>query len=107
METTKTGKKDVLTYLLDTSNMGYEEVNIFLSKQIVTNITTQNFGLIFTTAYGTPHHGVTSFTVPSLDRTTMAQLNITQQKEERASIITVTDKKNAAKGPPPLPASYK
>ena len=30
VETTKTGKTDVLTHLLDTSNMGYDEVNIFL-----------------------------------------------------------------------------
>ena len=59
VETTKTGKKYVLTHLLDTSNMGYEEVNIFLSKKIVTNITNQNFVLRYTTAYRTPHHGVT------------------------------------------------
>ena len=36
----------------------------------------------------------------------MAQLVIAQQAEDRATMITVTDKKNAAKGPPPLPASY-
>ena len=81
VKTTKTGKKDVLTHLLDTSNMGYEEVNILLSKHIVTNIKTQNFVLRYTTAYGTPHHGVTTFTVPSLDPTTMAQLNTAQQTE--------------------------
>ena len=31
-ETTKTGKKAVLAHLIDPSNVGDEEVNIFLSK---------------------------------------------------------------------------
>ena len=39
--------------------MGDEEVKIFLSKQLITNIKTQNFGFGYTTAYGTSHHGVT------------------------------------------------
>ena len=43
-ETTKTGKKDVLTLILDPSNVEDGEVNIFLRKQLVTDITTQNFG---------------------------------------------------------------
>ena len=56
VETSKTGKKAVLAPILDPSNVGDEEVNIFLSKQLVTNITTQNFGLGYTTASGTSHH---------------------------------------------------
>ena len=103
-ETTKTGKKAVIAPLLDPSNVGDEEVNIFLSKQLVTKITTQNFGLGYTTAYGTSHHGVMPFAEPSLDPTTMAQLGITQQSEDRATMITVADKKNAEKLPPPVTA---
>ena len=55
-ETTKTGKKAVLAPILDPSNMGDEEVNIFLSKKLVTDITIQNFGFGYTIAYGTSHH---------------------------------------------------
>ena len=64
-ETSKTGKKAVLAHLLDPSNVGDKEVNIFLSKQLATNITTQNFGFVYTTAYGTSHHGVTPYSDPS------------------------------------------
>ena len=96
-ETTKTGKKAVIAHLLDPINVGDEEVNIFLSKNLVTEITTQNFGFRYTIAYGTSHHGVTPFADPSLDPTTMAQLGIAQQAEDRATMITVSDKKNAEK----------
>ena len=65
--TTKTGKKDFLTHLLDPSNVGYEEVNIFLSKQMVADITTQNFGFGYTTSYGASHHRVRPSIVMSLD----------------------------------------
>ena len=75
--------------------MGDEEVNIFLRKKLVTNITTQNFGFGYTTAYGTSHHGVTPFADPSLYPTTMAQIGISQQSEDGATVITVADKKNA------------
>ena len=105
--TTKTGNKAVIKNLLDTSNLGYGEVNIFLGKQLVTNITTHNFGLVYTTAYGTSHHGVTPFTVLILDLTTMAQIDISRQAEEWAIMINISNKKNASKGPPPLPSSYK
>ena len=66
-ETTKTGKKAVIAPLLDPINVGDEEVNIFLSKQLGTNITTQNFGFRYTTAYGTSHHVVGSgYLVPEM-----------------------------------------
>ena len=94
-ETTKTGKKAVLAPILDLSNVGDKEVNIFLSKQLVTNITTQNFGLGYTPAYGTSHHGITPFSYLSLDPTTMAHLGIAQQAEDRATMIKVADKNNA------------
>ena len=80
-DTTKIVKKDLLAHLFDTSNVGYEEVKIFLIKQMITNITTQKFGLGYTTVYGTSHHGVMPFLVPSLDLTTMDQLDISQQTE--------------------------
>ena len=96
-DTTKTGKEAVLAHILDPSNVGDKEVNIFLRKQLVTNITTQNFGFGYTIAYGTSHHGVTPFADPSLDPTTMAQLGIVQQAEYGATMITVSDKKNAEK----------
>ena len=96
-ETTKTGKKAVIAPLLDPSNVGDEEVNIFLSKQLVTNITIQNFGFGYTTAYGTSHHGVMPFTDPSLDPTTMAHIVIAQQAEDRATMIT----------PPTAPHQYR
>ena len=67
---------------------------------------TQNFGFRYTTAYGTSHHVVTPFAVPSLDSPAMAHINIAQQAEDGAKMITVTEKKNSARGPPPLPASY-
>ena len=105
-ETTNTGNTAVLTHLLDPSNVGGEEVNIFLRKQLVTDIMTQNFGFGYTIAYGTTHHGVTPFAVPSLDPTTMAQIDTAQQEEDGATMITVADKKNAAKGPPTQPSSY-
>ena len=102
-ETNKTGKKAVIAPLLDPSNVGDEEVNIFLSKQLVTNITTQNFRFGYTPACGTSHHGVTPFPDPSVDPTTMAQIGIAQQEEDRATMIKVADKNNAEKLPPPLP----
>ena len=77
-ETTKKGKKAVLAPLLEPSSVGDEEVNIFLIKKLVTNITIQNFGFGYTTAYETSHHGVTPFAYLSLDPTTIAQLVITQ-----------------------------
>ena len=86
--------------------MGYEEVNILLSKKIVTNITIQNFGFGYTIAYGASHHGVTPFAVPSLDPSTMDQLDIAQKVEDGAAMITVVDQNNAEKVPPPLPASH-
>ena len=55
-DTIKTGKEAVLAHLLDPSNVGDEEVNIFLSKKLVTNITIQNFGFGYTKAYGTSPH---------------------------------------------------
>ena len=91
------GKKYIITHLLDTSNVGDKEVKNFLSKQLVTNIMTQNFGLGYTTAYGTSHHGVTPFPDPSLDPTTMAQIGIAQQAEDGEIVITVADKNNAEK----------
>ena len=81
--------------------MGDGESNIFLSKRLVTDITTHNFGFGYTTAYGTAHHGVTPFAVPSLDPATVAQLDIDQKSQDGATMITVADKKNAERGPPP------
>ena len=103
---TKTIKKAILAHLLDPPNMGDKEANIFLRKHLVTDITTQNFGFGYTTVYGTPHHGVTPFAVPRLDLTTMAQIKITQQEEDRATMIIVSEKKNSEKLPTPLLASY-
>ena len=74
-----------------------KEGNIFLSKKIVTNITTQNFRFGYTPACGTSHHGFTPFADPSLDPTTISQIVIAQQAEDRATMITVTDKNNAEK----------
>ena len=105
-ETTNTGKKAVLTHLLDPSNVGDNEVNIFLIKQLVTYITTQKLGFVYTTVYGTAHHGVTPFAFPSLDPTTVAQLHIDQQAQYGVTMITVAHKKNSSRGPPPLPLSY-
>ena len=96
-DTTKTGKKAVLSPLLDPSNLGDEEVNIFLSKQLVTNITTHNFGLGYTTAYGTLYQGVIPFAYLSLDPTTMSQIGIAQQSEDGVTTITVPNKKNIEK----------
>ena len=107
METIKIVKKAVLIHLIDPSNLGDDKINIFLNSQLFADTTNKNFGFRYTTAYGTSHHGVTPFSVPSLDPTTMAQLDISKQAEDGATMITVADKKNAAKGtPPPLPASY-
>ena len=83
--------------IIDPSNVGDKEVNIFLRKKLVTNITIRNFGFVYTTAYWTSHHGVTPFADPSLDPTTMAQLGIAQQAEDGATMIIVADKKNAEK----------
>ena len=105
-ETTKTGKKSVITHLLDPSNVGDDEVNIFLSKQLLIDIRTQNFGFGYTTVYGTAHNGVIPFAATRLDPATMAQLDIYQQSQDGATMITVTDKKNATIGPPPLPSYY-
>ena len=105
-KTTNTGKKSVITHLLDPSNVGDDEVNIFLRKQLVTDITTKNFGFGYTTAYNTAHHGVTPFADTRLDPAAMEQLDIYQQSQDRATMITVTDKKNATIGPPPLPSYY-
>ena len=55
-EKIKTRKKDVLAHLLDPSNVGDEEVNIFLIKKLVIDIRTQNFGFVYTTAYVTSHN---------------------------------------------------
>ena len=96
-ETTNTGKNAVLAPLFDPSNVGEKEVNIFLSQKLATNITTQNFGLGYITAYGTLPHGVTPFSDPRLDPTTMAQLGIAQQEEDGATMITVAYNKNAEK----------
>ena len=71
-----------LSHLPDPSNVVDKEGNIFLRKELVTNITTQNFGFGYTIAYGTSPHGVTPFSDPSLDPTTMSQLGIAQQAEE-------------------------
>ena len=101
-KTTNTGKKSVITHLLDPSNVGDDEVNIFLRKQLVTDITTKNFGFGYTTAYNTAHHGVTPFADTRLDPAAMEQLDIYQQSQDRATMITVTDKKNATIGPPTL-----
>ena len=60
-ETTKTGKKAFLAPIIDPSNVGDKEVNIFLRKKLVTNITIRNFGFVYTTAYWTSHHEVTPF----------------------------------------------
>ena len=79
-ETTKTGNRAFLNHLLEPSNVGYEEVNIFLRKNMVPNITTQNFGFGYTTAYEISHHGVMPFTVLSVDLTTMVHIDISQQK---------------------------
>ena len=106
MEAIKIGNNSVLSHLLDHSNTLCEEVNIFLSKHLVTIITTQSFGFGYTTAYGTSHHWVTPFAFPILYPTTMDQLDITQQVEDRDTMITVADKKNMAKLPSPLPPSY-
>ena len=65
-----------------------------MRKKLVTDITTQNFVFKYTTAYGKSYHGVTPFTVPSLDPTTMAQIDIVQQSEEGATMITIANKKN-------------
>ena len=83
--------------------MGDEYFNILLIKQLVTNITTQNFGFVYNTVYGDSHHGVTSFAVPSLYPTIIAQLDIAQQAEDGTTMVKVADKNNASKGPPPLP----
>ena len=56
LETTNTGKKSFFAHLLNPSNVVDEEVNIFLRKQLVTDVTTQNFGFRYTTAYGASHH---------------------------------------------------
>ena len=96
-ETTNTGKNAVLAPLFDPSNVGEKEVNIFLSQKLATNITTQNFGLGYITAYGTLPHGVTPFSDPSFDSTTMAHLGIVQQSEDGATMIKVADKNNAEK----------
>ena len=103
VDTTNTGKKAVLTHILDPSNMVDEEVYIFLRKHLVPDITTQNFGFRYTTACDTSHHRVAPFTVLSLDSTTMSQIDITQQAEDGSAMINVSDKNNAAKVPPPLP----
>ena len=58
---------------------------------------TQNFGFRYTIAYETSHHGVTQFSDPRFDPTTMAQLVISQQAEDGTTMITVADKKNAEK----------
>ena len=104
-ETTKTGKNDILAHLLDPSNMEDEEVKNFLSKQLFTKITNQNFEFRYTTADGTSHHVVTPFAFPILDPTSMAHIDIIQQAEDRSMFIIFTDKKNVAKGPPP-PLSF-
>ena len=87
--TANTGKKDFLTNLLNPSNTVDYEVDMFLSKHLVTYTTTQKFGFGYTISYGTSHHGVTSFLFPSLYPTTMAQLDITQQAEYRSNMITI------------------
>ena len=105
-ETTNTGKKNDLNHLLDPSKVGNEERSIFLSKQLVTSIMNQTIGFGYTTTYGTSHHGVMPFVVPSLDPTTMAQIDITQPAEYWATMIKITDKKNAANRPSLLPELY-
>ena len=105
-EITKTDKKAVVDHILYPSNVRDEEVDIFLRKNLVTNIMAQNCGFGFTIAYGKSNHGVTPFAVLILDPTTMDQLDISQQAEYGVTVITVTDNKNVAKGPPCLPSSY-
>ena len=105
-DTINKGNKSVLTCLLDPSNMIDDEVVIFLIKQLVTYITTQNFYFGYTTAYGIAHYGITPFSVPSLDPATMAQLYIYQPAYNRATMIFLSDKKISARGTPHLPLSY-
>ena len=93
------GKKSLLAHLLDPSNVVDYEFNIFLSKEFVTDITTQNFGFGYTTAYVTQHHGYTPFAVPSFYPSIMVQLDIDQQAQDRSTIVTVAEKKNTARGP--------
>ena len=92
--------------MIDPSNAGDDEVNIFLRKQLVLDITTHKFGFGYTTVYGTAHNVVKTSTVPILEPEMMAQLDIDKHAQDTDTMITAADKKKYTRGLTHLPSSY-